>query len=43
MESLSEARWIPMERLCLADIPSYGEFPAANVFRHAASGEVYFL
>ena len=32
-----------MERLCLADLPSYGEFPAAYVFRHAASGEVYYI
>ncbi|MGH2428379.1 MAG: GIY-YIG nuclease family protein [Candidatus Limnocylindria bacterium] len=24
-------------------MPSYGEFPAAYVFRHAASGEVYSI
>lgn len=32
-----------LDRLCLADLPRYGEFSAAYVFRHIASGEIYYI
>ena len=43
MDALSAAIWIPLDRLCLADLPEHGEVPGCYVFRQAASGEVIYI
>lgn len=43
MDALSDATWIRLDRLCLADLPKYGGVAACYVFREAASGEVIYI
>ena len=40
MDAVREATWIRLDRLCLADLPHYGEVPGSHVFREATSGEI---
>lgn len=40
---MRDATWIRLDRLCLADLPDYGDVPASYVFREAASGEVIYI
>lgn len=43
MDALRKATWIPLDRLCLADLPKYGDVGACYVFREAMSGEVVYI
>jgi hypothetical protein len=36
----SFAHWIPLYRICIADLPEYGNFPAAYAIRNCTTGEV---
>jgi hypothetical protein len=38
MQVLIEAKWIPLDRLSLADLPEYGDVPGCCVLRRAAIG-----
>ncbi|MBZ5647489.1 MAG: hypothetical protein LAN37_09730 [Acidobacteriia bacterium] len=33
-------RWIPMYRLCIADLPNYGNVPAVYAIRHCTTREI---
>ena len=43
MDELRNATWIRLDRLCLADLPKYGDVPACYLFREVASGEVIYI
>jgi len=32
--------WIPLQRLCIADLPDYGRFPAAYAIRNSTTKEI---
>lgn len=43
MNALANARWVPLDRLSLSDLPEYGEVSGCYVFRIAATGEVIYI
>lgn len=43
MEALRDATWITLDRLCLADLPDYGDVGACYVFRDAVSHEILYI
>jgi hypothetical protein len=43
MDAMRDSKWIRLDRLCLADLPKYGNVPGCYLFREAASGEVIYI
>jgi predicted GIY-YIG superfamily endonuclease len=43
MQALASARWIRVDRLCLADLPDYGDVSGVYMMRRAATGEVIYI
>jgi excinuclease UvrABC nuclease subunit len=44
VQALRAAKWIALDRLCLADLPDWGgDISGCYVFRRAASGEVVYI
>jgi hypothetical protein len=43
MDALRDAAWIRLDRLCLADLPSYGAVGGSYVIREIESGEVVYI
>ena len=43
MKALANARWIKLDRLCLADLPNYCDVAGVYVMRRAATGEVIYI
>jgi hypothetical protein len=43
MDALPTTKWIRLDRLCLADLPHYGDVPGCYMFREATSGEIIYI
>lgn len=43
MKALVNAGWIRLDRLCLADLPNYGDVSGVYVIREVGSGEVIYI